>query len=365
MGAPSVNIAFIEKSATAIQRGERGTIAMLLKESAVTTADYVVYSVTDIPSNLSEANKTAVKQALIGYQTAPKKILLHLIKSDSVESNGYTDALAYFATQKWDYLVVPTAETDTKATEVANWIKEQRTAGMTYKTVLPNVTADNEGIVNVTTGCKKGEVEYSAEAMCARVAGIICGTPLTMSCTYAPLSEMTDCDRLSASDLDAAVDAGKFVFMWDGEKVKVCRAVNSFTSTTDTKGGSFKKIKVVDTMDIIKDDIRMTAQDSYIGKYANSYDNKCLLVTAINSYFAGLVRDGVLASGSCQIDLDAQRSYFAEKGGKVVVNGEEKALEDCSDDEIKQGNTGSKVFLKAVISILDAIEDISLEIYIG
>ena len=63
MGAPSVNIAFIEKSATAIQRGERGTIAMLLKESAVTTADYVVYSVTDIPSNLSEANKTAVKQA--------------------------------------------------------------------------------------------------------------------------------------------------------------------------------------------------------------------------------------------------------------------------------------------------------------
>lgn len=81
MGAPSVNIAFIEKSATAIQRGERGTIAMLLKESAVTTADYVVYSVTDIPSNLSEANKTAVKQALTGYQTAPKKILLHLIKA--------------------------------------------------------------------------------------------------------------------------------------------------------------------------------------------------------------------------------------------------------------------------------------------
>ena len=40
MGAPSVNIAFIEKSATVIQRGERGVIAMLLKESAVTTADY-------------------------------------------------------------------------------------------------------------------------------------------------------------------------------------------------------------------------------------------------------------------------------------------------------------------------------------
>ena len=365
MGAPSVNIAFIEKSATAIQRGERGIIAMLLKESAVSAADYTVYSVADIPEVLSEANKQAVEQALIGYQTAPKKILLHLITSASVESDGYTDALGYFATQKWDYLVIPTVETDSKTTDVASWIKSQRTAGMTYKAVLPNSASDNEGIVNVTAGCVNGETEYSAEKMCARVAGIICGTPLTMSCTYAPLTEMTDCDRMSKSDLDTAVDAGKFVFMWDGEKVKVCRAVNSFVTTTGTKGDSFKKIKVVDAMDMIKDDIRLTAQDSYIGKYANSYDNKCLLITAINSYFDGLVRGGVLASGACEIDVDAQRDYFAGKGGKVVVNGEEKALSECSDDDIKQGNTGSKVFLKATISILDAIEDIDLDIYIG
>lgn len=365
MGAPSVNIAFIEKSATVIQRGERGVIAMLLKESAVTTADYTIYSVADIPATLSVANKEAVEQALIGYQTAPKKLLVHLITTASVENTGYTDALAYFATQKWDYLVIPTVETDSKTATVASWIKSQRTAGMTYKAVLPNSASDNEGIVNVTAGCMNGEVEYTAEAMCARVAGIICGTPLTMSCTYAPLTEMTDCNRMSPSDLDEAVDAGKFVFMWDGEKVKVCRAVNSFVTTTGTKGDSFKKIKVVEAMDMIKDDIRMTAQDSYIGKYANSYDNKCLLITAVNSYFTGLVRDGVLSSGSCEIDVDAQRNYFAGKGGKVIVNGEEKALEDCSDDDIKKGNTGSKVYLKAVVSILDAIEDIDLDIYIG
>lgn len=365
MGAPSVNIAFIEKSATAIQRGERGIIAMLLKESAVTTTDYTIYSVADIPATLSEANKAAIEQALIGYQTAPKKLLVHLITTASVENTGYTDALAYFATQKWDYLVIPTVETDSKTATVASWIKSQRTAGMTYKAVLPNSASDSEGIVNVTAGCTDRDKEYSAEDMCARVAGIICGTPLTMSCTYAPLSEMTDCERMSQSELDDAVDAGKFVFMWDGEKAKVCRAVNSFVTTTGTKGECFKKIKVVDAMDMIKDDIRMTAQDSYIGKYANSYDNKCLLVTAVNSYFDGLVRDGVLSSGSCEIDVDAQRSYFAGKGGIVVVDGVEKALEECSDDDIKKGNTGSKVYLKAVVSILDAIEDIDLDIYIG
>lgn len=365
MGAPSVNIAFIEKSTSAIQRGERGTIAMLLMESSVEVSDYTVYSVADIPKTLSEENKKFVEQALLGYENAPKKILVHLTSIASVAVNGYTDALTYFATQKWDYLVIPTVETDGKTATIASWIKSQRTNGMTYKAVLPNSASDNEGIINVTCGCESGEESYSAEEMCARVAGIICGTPLTMSCTYAPLAEMTDCDRLSAQELDEAVDAGKFVFLWDGEKVKVCRAVNSFVTTTANKGDSFKKIKVVEAMDMIKDDIRMTAQDSYIGKYANSYDNKCLLVTAINSYFAGLIRDGVLESGSCEIDIDAQRKYFADKGGIVVVDGEEKQLEDCTDDEIKRANTGSKVFLKAVISILDAIEDIDLNIYIG
>lgn len=73
MGAPSVNIAFIEKAATVIQRGERGVIAMLLKESAVTTADYTIYSVTDIPETLSEANKTAVEQALIRIPDSTEK----------------------------------------------------------------------------------------------------------------------------------------------------------------------------------------------------------------------------------------------------------------------------------------------------
>ena len=116
---------------------------------------------------------------------------------------------------------------------------------------------------------------------------------------------------------------------------------------------------------MMQDDIRTTAQDSYIGKYVNSYDNKCLLITAINAYFQQLVREGVLGSGSCQIDMEAQRLYFKSKGSKLVVNGETKNLENCTDQEIKEGNTGSKVFLKADVSLLDALEDIDLNIYIG
>lgn len=363
MGAPSINIAFIEKARETVARGERGTIAMILKDSAQAT--HVISSVSDIPASLSSFNQQQIKNALLGYDTAPKKIIVYVIQT-TAEEISYTAALAYLATQKWNWLVAPTVETDAQTEAVATWIKQQRAdMGMTYKAVLPNSESNDEAIVNVVNGYTYNGTAYTAEQACARVAGIICGTSTSRSCTYAPIPEASDCVRMTKTELDAAVDAGKLVFFWDGEKVKICRGVTSFTTTSATQGDSFKKIKLVEAMDMIRDDLLMTIQDSYIGRYVNSYDNKCLLISAINSYFAQLASEGVLASGYCEIDVDAQRTYFEGQGGTLVVDGEEIELEDATDQEVKEGNTGSYVYLRATVSMLDAIEDVVLDIYIG
>jgi hypothetical protein len=362
--APSVSIAFLEKAASVINRGDRGIVAMLIKDpSASNVADYTIYDVTDIPSALTTANKEAIELVLKGYMTSPKKIIAHCVTGGV--DDGYAEGLAYLGTQKWSWLVCPSVETDAETATVSSWIASQRTAGMSYKAVLPNTAADNPGIVNVTSTATYDGNTINAEVVACRVAGIIAGTPLTMSCTYAPIYDFTDCSRLSQADLDTAVTAGKLVLMWDGEKVKICRGVTSFTTTSATQGDSFKKIKLVEAMDMIRDDLLMTIQDSYIGRYVNSYDNKCLLISAINSYFAQLASEGVLASGYCEIDVDAQRTYFEGQGGTLVVDGEEIELEDATDQEVKEGNTGSYVYLRATVSMLDAIEDVVLDIYIG
>ena len=148
-----------------------------------------------------------------------------------------------------------------------------------------------------------------------------------------------------------------------GEKVKIVRGVNSFVTTSESKGDSYKKIKLVEIMDLIRTDIRKTAEDNYIGKYSNSYDNKCLLTTAINGYFDTLVRDGILASGSCEIDVPAQRAYLKTRGGTFTVDGETIKVEDATELQIKMANTGSQVFLRCTISMLDALEDITISIY--
>ena len=381
--SPSISITFIEKAASLIERGSRGIVALVLRDASVTeTPDtYTVRDVSDVPTSISDANQQYIKDALKGYSKAPLKVLVYVMPTTSEKTGElYTAMMKYFETETFQWMAIPTVETDGKIEDIVSWVKSQRdNNNFMIKAVLPNAdSADCEGIINWTSKLYKDETSdngdntvtitrktYTAEQGTPRIAGILAGTDVTIAATYAPLKDFDDVERLDPEARNTAVGAGKLLGFWDGEKVKLDRAVTSFVTTTGVKGDSFKKVKLVEDMDMIKSDIQTTIQDSYIGKYANSYDNKCLLVTAINGYFNTLISDKVLGSGSCKINVEAQRNFFVSQGGKLVIDGETVNVEDCSDDDIKRGNTKSKVFLRADISILDAIEDIELPIYIG
>lgn len=385
MGAPSIEISFVEKATSAITRGERGIVMLWVKDAlpALACNPVTVVSESDIPEGLSDTTVEQVKLAMIGYINAPKKVLVYCMgiaedaETETVET-GYRKAMTAAETIRFDYLAVPTVETDGKGEDIASWVKTMReTKKKKIKAVLPNVAADNEGIVNFTTensirtetvtgkDGKKTIVDtiYTAEQYCARIAGLIAGTPMTISCTYAPLQELSDCTRLT--DNDAPVDKGEFIIFYDGEKVKAVRGVNSFVTTIDGKGESFKKIKIVEAMDMINDDIVKAAQDSYLGKYANTYSNKCLLITAISSYFAQLKRDDIISNYSVGLDAEAVRIYLKGKGLQATLDdGAIKEVDECSDKEIITADTGANVFLTGNVKILDAMEDIKMPIYI-
>lgn len=356
MGLPNINIAFKTQAISAVKRSQKGVVAIIVKDAAVTAqGGHVLTNSTQIPAALGTVNKDFIKQAFVGYVNPPRKVIVYVLATDAED---LSDALDYLATQTFDYVVGPPDCSAAEAVEISTWIAAQRADGFTPKAVLPDKAADNEAIINFTTdGIKVGETEYATAGYCARIAGLIAGTPMNISCTYAPLPEVTDITRLSKEDMDDAIDTGEFIIFHDGEKVKVGRGVNSLQTTTADKGDIFKKIKIVEAVDMIKNDIKMTAQDNYIGKYANSYDNKCLLITAIKGYFTQLEQGGILQSGtsSVGIDLVAQELYLQSQGIDTS---------SMTEQEIKEANTGDKVYLKASIKILDAIEDIDLEIII-
>lgn len=385
MGAPSIDISFIEKATSAITRGDRGIVMLWVKDTLPTSINNPVTIVTesDIPKGLSDVTLEQVKLAMIGYINAPKKVLVYYmgITEEAEEEEidaAYKKVMAAAETIQFDYLAIPTVQTDGKGEEIAAWVKSMReTKKKKIKAVLPNVAADNEGIINFTTeksiktetviekdGTKTTiDTIYTTEQYCARIAGLIAGTPMTIACTYAPLLELSDCTRLT--DNDTPVDKGEFILFYDGEKVKVVRGVNSFLTTIDGKGDSFKKIKIVEAMDMINDDIVKTAQDSYLGKYANTYSNKCLLITAISSYFSQLKRDDIISSYSVGLDAEAIRIYLKGRGLQATLeDGTRKDIDECSEEEIITADTGASVFLTGTVKILDAIEDIKMPIYI-
>ena len=350
MGMANINITFTEKAKTVAKRAAAETVGLILRGAVPGENPAHVTNESEIPKNLSAENKEQVQLALQGYQNQPSKVVVYCIGKD----DDYTAAFDYFEMNAVNYLAIPTIETEEKTDELKNWIKAQRAEGRILKAVLPNTPADHEGIINYATEeIIVGDKTYSTEKYCSRIAGILAGTPLTISCTYAQIPEATDCTRLKRDEIDKAVDAGKLIVFNDGEKVKIARGVNSLTTETEDKGKQFKKIKIVDAMDTIQSDIRRLAEDVYIGKYGNTYDNKCLLISAIQEYFSELQKQGILHDYEIGIDIPANKEYLNSIGTDVT---------ELSDDEIKMATTDDKVFIAGTLKILDAIEDIRVSI---
>ena len=385
LGMPSVNIAFEEAGIEAIERSKRGIVALILEEPQDTitklltdhtgtdnstikaiTNPFVIFTTDDIPSELTDNNKDYIKKCLIGYTKTPYRVRVYLQatgdEKSATDADKFSATLKKVATDRFDYLAIPTI-TEAQCETVATWVKTNRENKFKkIKAVLPNYDADYEGIINFgNTSIVTKNKTYTPAEYTARIAGLIAGTPMTISATYAPLAEVIDCDKHDLDENDEKVNKGQFFIWFDGEKFKMSRAMNSLVTTTQGKLEAYQTIKTVDIMDMMYDDIRQTCQDYYIGKYTNDYDNKCLLMSAIMGYFKELEQGRLLQKDYSTIDINVEKvkNYQLEHG---LYTKEE--LADMTEQEIKQLDTKKQVFLTAKIKILDAMEDIDLPISI-
>lgn len=170
---------------------------------------------------------------------------------------------------RWNYLAIPSLQAS-DLTVVSAWIKEEREKNQkTFKAVLPNCPADHEGIINFTTdkitvSDGENEFKYSRAEYCARIAGILAGISLARSVTYFDLLDIIAAEV--PDDPDARIDAGELILIFDGENYQIGHGVNSFVSFTTEKGEEISKIKIVEGMDLVQDNIRTTFKDYYVGK---------------------------------------------------------------------------------------------------
>ena len=348
MGLPSFNFVFQSKGVSAIERSARGIVAVILRDD--TGQEQNVYNKIDEIdfTQWTEENYNYLK---LIYEGAPSRVIAMRI-STSVET--YNDILRKLKDLKWNYLCIPGIQ-GKDTTTIGAWIKQYRNdEKKTFKAVLPHYAGDHEGIINFTTEHITSTItgkKHSAAEYCARIAGILAGLPLSRSSTYFVLNDISEAE--TPDDPNDRINNGELIIVYDGEKFKIGRGVNSLTTFTATKTEDVRKIKIVEGMDLYMDDIRDTFEEYYVGKVINDYDNKQMFVAAIGAYHKELMGDVLDRSydNRVSVDVEAQRTYLESKGMDTT---------DLDDTAVAQANTGSKVFIFANVKFVDAMEDLDM-----
>lgn len=355
MGLPEIIINFKEKASDAISRSSRGMVAVLLQDD---TAEQFLTPCTrwkDVKD--SEWSKESLKALKIVFKGGPRQVLIvRMLKTEGVSDLSGT--LQEISAINIDYLVYPDYQAKDLST-FKEFIATVHEDGKKIKAVLPNAVADDMHIINLTTGYvtakwadEENTVTYTTAEYCCRIAGILAGLPLTQSCTYYVLDEVVDADI--PAEPNKAIDSGELVIVFDGEKYKIGRGVTSLQTITVETPEAYKKIKIVEGMDVIRHDIFSTFEDSYVGKVVNSYDNKQLFAGAVNDYLRTM-QGSVLnaeAENEVEVSADGNREYLEEHGTDTT---------DMTNQELKEANTGSYMYLEGTCTFLDAAEDLRID----
>lgn len=350
MGLPEILITFKTKGLSAIQRSERGIVAVILHDDTEGGEKLTVYkSITEVDfSKWTERNYEYLK---LIYEGVPYRVIAYRMKT---EDTNYLAALKELKLLKWNYLTIPGIQEE-GVSSISAFIKEARDQDhKTFKAVLPNCKGDHEGIINFTTDnitSTLSKTPFKTAEYCARITGILAGLSLARSSTFYVLNDITAASV--PDDPDERIDNGELILVFDGEKYKIGRGVNSLTTFTTDKGEDFSKIKIMEGVDLYQDDIRDTFAESYVGKVRNDYDAKQMFVAAIRAYQTSLQPDVLDQSfaNTAAVDADAQRQYLEAKGIDTS---------DMDDTAVAMANTGSMVFVSSNVKFVDAMEDLHL-----
>lgn len=359
MGLPSLTISFQRAAQETANRSKRGYVGVFVRDSK-SPGVHQLSSAADIPGDLSADNQAYLRRTFVGSDRgAPQKVVAVVIGTDSADTDELEGGLSLIESMTLDYIAPPPDVTAAEKTTLELWIKNRRAEYFTEKLVEPNPASDPDhmGIISFTEtddALAAGSDTYTAGEYASRIAGILAGIPSGMSCTYAALPELTAVTARSKSEQDTAIKDGKLILIHDGLVAKIARGVNSLKTVPDGGNEDWRKIKIVEGMDLITYYLRTTIQGDYLGRYPNTYDNKCLLVTAIHDYLKYLETVGILSAGEswAEIDVDAQSRWLKGQG----VN-----TSELTERQIKEYQTGSFVFVKCGGRLVDAMEDFQVE----
>ena len=206
--------------------------------------------------------------------------------------------------------------------------------GVKFQTVLYNKSADYEGVINVKN--KVTDEGWKESSLIYWVTGASAGCAINKS----NLNKIYDGEftvdvDYTQTQLVDCIGKGEFVFHKVGTSIRVLDDINSFVTTSDTKGDIFKDNQTIRVIDQIANDTAVLFNDKYLGNVLNDSAGRV-------SFWNDLVK--------MRKEMQTIRAIenFAEEDVSVVQGDTKKSV--VVNDAIEVINTMSKLYMTTVVA---------------
>lgn len=341
---PTIEVLFKTLARTAIQKGDRGILYIVLKDT-INTNKYVTIKT---PADILEADWTAKNAQILNSAFevfVPFKVVVRVQGDDE----DIALVLKELETRKVTHLAVPGA-TSLDDAKIVAWVKSRiKEQGIVYVSALAT-SSDSCAVVELQNSSVTHKLyDLTPQETTAMIAGAIAGCPLNRSLDNIVFPNITAVDDVEGT-------LGKFAFYNDDGEVRVRMAVNSKTTYDSEWKPETRFIKIFEGMNIVRFDIQDTFRKYWMGLYLNTYENKmafCNLVT--KTYFAEL------APNVLSPDFE-NRIFIDEEANKRYIVTEGLDPDTMSEMAIKRFPTGHQVFLQGEVRFTNTMIDLLLEI---
>lgn len=231
-----------------------------------------------------------------------------------ITGSQHQTALDKFESFGFNTLCCATADSTVISLYIAYTKRLRDQVGAKFQTVVyKKETADYEGVISVENDAKttnKYELVFW-------VSGAEAGCAVDKSCTNKVYTGEYEIDvDYKQSELEAGINAGKFMFHQVEDEVRVLTDINTFTTFTDEKNSDFSKNQVMRVLDQIGNDIASLFNTKYLGLTPNDNAGRIAFWNDIVSHHKQL--ETIRAIQEFNPDEVVVEAVASDKGGVSV-----------------------------------------------
>jgi hypothetical protein len=290
---PGLYVRFMQRAIAAISTGARSKVATIKNTySGTATANkvYRVKSVTEADVLFGAANTGDIS---LMFQGGASEVVVVTATAGATTTADFNAALQILETYEFHVFVCPVIAVLEGA--VYTWLSTNRTNGKNFIVVFANGAVETTEAIGTKYNTLKDEYSIfvangvtdaegnnvTAEKYAAYIGGLVAGTPLDGSLTYAEVPFSGVITRFRATEIQTLLSYGVLVTVMDGDQPMIQQGLCLGEAP-------FNKIRTVRAKQSMIDDIDKAVNDNYIGKITNDQEGQIAVINAIKVYLQTL-----------------------------------------------------------------------------